>query len=105
MMAKRPVKPSPVFKIEFEDHGQDFLHWYVQNRIVIDCTPFQKRIWCGNRIAKVPAVGQLVRFLSRHTGKYMNVQYVVTKVEQCSEEQAAEIVAAWRELRAEIINE
>lgn len=98
-------RPSPVFKIEFEDHGQDFTHWYVQSRLVIDCIPFQRRIWCGSRIAKLPAVGDTVRFLSRHTGQYADLKYKVVAVEQLPEEQAAEVIAAWRELRAEIINE
>lgn len=104
-MAQKPVKPSPVFKIEFEDHGQDFTHWYVQNRIVIDCTPFQWRIWCGNRIAKMPLAGQLVRFLSRHEGKYLDLKYPVVAVEQLSDEQAAEVIAAWKDRRRELINE
>ncbi len=104
-MAKKPTKPSPVYKIEFADGGQDFTHWYVQNRIVIDCTPFQRRIWCGNRIARLPAVGQQVRFLSRHVGKYMDLKYPVVAIEQLPDEQATEVTAAWRELRAEIINE
>ena len=104
-MAKKPVKPSPVFRIDFEDQGQDFLAFFVQNRVVIDCTPYQRRVWCGSRIAKMPAVGQLVRFLSRHTGKYLDILYPVTKVEQCTEAEVAEIIAAWRELCAEIINE
>lgn len=104
-MAKRPVKPSPVFRIDFEDNGQDFLTWYVQNRVIIDCGPYQRRVWCGHRIAKLPAVGEQVRYLSRQVGKFVDIKYPVVAVEQLTEEQSAEIVAAWRELRAEIINE
>lgn len=104
-MAKRPAKPSPVFKIEFEDGGQDFTHWYVQNRVVIDCTPYQWRVWCGNRIAKLPDVGQKVRFLSRHAGKYLDLNHPVVSVEQLDAEQSAEVVAAWRERRVELLSE
>ena len=104
-MSKRPVKPSPVFKIEFADGGQDFTHWYVQNRIVIDCTPFQWRLWCGYHIAKIPAVGEQVRFLSRQNGKYLDLKYPVVSVERLSDVQAAEVVASWRERRRELINE
>lgn len=104
-MAKKPAKPSPVFKIEFADGGQDFTHWYVQNRIVIDCTPFQWRIWCGNRIARMPLVGQQVRFLSRQDGRYLDLKYPVVSIEQLTEEQAAEVIAQWRDRRRELINE
>ena len=104
-MAKKPVKPSPVFQIDFEDHGQDFLSWFVQNRMVIGCSPFQARTWCGNRIAKMPLVGQQVRFLSRHLHKYLDLKYPVVSVQQLNEDQAAEIIAQWKELRAEIISE
>lgn len=36
-----------IFRIHFEDHGQDFLTWDVDVRTcrVVDAAPFQKEIW------------------------------------------------------------
>lgn len=35
-------------RITFEDHGQDFLTWQLDNNgVVVDCTPFQATTWCG----------------------------------------------------------
>lgn len=35
-------------KITFEDHGQDFLTWQLDNNgVVVDCLPFQATTWCG----------------------------------------------------------
>lgn len=37
-----------IFRIHFEDHGQDFLTWDVDimTAKVVDCRPFQADIWC-----------------------------------------------------------
>ena len=37
--------------IEFEDKGQDFLRWELNEEgVVIDCIPFQGSIWCGKYV-------------------------------------------------------
>lgn len=33
--------------IRFEDHGQDFCEWDIQNGIVTDSRPFQSTLWNG----------------------------------------------------------
>lgn len=104
-MARKPAKPSPVFKVEFEDRGQEFSHWFVQNRTVIDCTPSHWRRWCGTRIARVPAPGQVVRILSRVTHQFEDFDAPVIAVEQLSEEQAVEVTEQWRQRRRELLNE
>jgi hypothetical protein len=53
----------------------------------------------------MPQVGQQVRFLSRQVGRYLDLKYPVVAIEQLSEEQAAEVIASWRERRRELINE
>ena len=35
------------YKVTFVDDGQDFIDWYIKDRVVIDCQPFQGRIWVG----------------------------------------------------------
>lgn len=38
-------------EIHFEDHGQDFLWWKLDEAgKVIDCGPFQGSIWCGKQV-------------------------------------------------------
>ncbi len=36
--------------ITFEDHGQDFLRWVIQDGKVIECEPFQAGIWVGKEV-------------------------------------------------------
>jgi len=40
-----------LFKIGFEDHGQDFLQWTIdtEKERVVDCQPFQQDIWVGKK--------------------------------------------------------
>lgn len=45
------------FRIEFEDHGQDFLFWDVdQKGVVIGCEPFQASIWGGKQITNFTSI-------------------------------------------------
>jgi len=38
-------------KIRFEDNGQDFLEWEVDDDgQVIGCEPFQASVWCGKYV-------------------------------------------------------
>ncbi|MFC5525251.1 hypothetical protein ACFPPA_05790 [Rhodanobacter ginsengisoli] len=40
-------------RIHFEDHGQDFLTWQLDNNgIVVDSSPFQADLWCGVEVDK-----------------------------------------------------
>ena len=37
--------------IVFEDHGQDFLEWEIDDKgVVTGCRPFQGSIWGGKRV-------------------------------------------------------
>jgi len=37
--------------VYFEDHGQDFLEWDLdENGVVIACRPFQEGIWKGTKV-------------------------------------------------------
>ena len=101
----RTSKPSPVIKVELEDRGQDFTTWYIRDRIVIDCTPFQARVWCGCRLNRTPKVGHKIRFLSRISGEFRELKYPVVSVTVLNEEQSEEIWQQWLKLRKEIITE
>lgn len=42
------LKETAKYKITFEDDGQDFLVWFIDERgEVIHCTPFQASVWNG----------------------------------------------------------
>lgn len=53
--------------ITFEDRGQDFLEWDLdENNVVVVCRPFQGWVWIGNTVVnKVLKVGGKVRFKSK----------------------------------------
>lgn len=43
--------------IEFEDKGQDFLYWYVnESGVVIDAQPLHWPVWNGVRITNMPSL-------------------------------------------------
>jgi len=48
------VNPPPwidrVRLIAFEDHGQDFLEWFVARNRVVDSRPFQAGLWIGTLV-------------------------------------------------------
>ena len=47
-MSREEIPTNTKYIIEFEDHGQDFLKWYIdKNGYVLDSRPFQKGVWIG----------------------------------------------------------
>ena len=72
-----PIPASAVTVLEFEDHGQDFLRWYLdENRVVVACRPFQEAFWQGTQMTELnigkAAVVKLIR-----NGKAMSLRYPV----------------------------
>jgi hypothetical protein len=66
--------------ITFEDHGQDFLEWDIENSVVVGCRPFQGLIWCGNKVLnKRLSPGDKV--IIRPEGGVMEIKYPLIKVE------------------------
>ncbi len=47
-----------IFRLHFEDQGQDFLTWDVdvETTKVVGCAPFQASIWCGNTVVNIDDV-------------------------------------------------
>lgn len=60
--------------IKFEDHGQDFLEWIVRNGVIIDCQPFQYKVWVGK---KVRIEGNIILVKEND---YMPVNYPVISI-------------------------
>lgn len=72
-------------RVYFEDHGQDFLFWDIDNNTgeVVDCQPFQAFHWTGRIVANVStlAVGAYVA-LKRLKGEAdLVIKYPIEKVE------------------------
>lgn len=36
--------------VHFEDHGQDFLEWDIEDGVVVACRPFQDWLWNGTKV-------------------------------------------------------
>lgn len=55
-------KAGTPYRIEFEDHGQDFLVWHVDaTGKVTDCEPQQAWVWVGVQVLAEPKPGERVR--------------------------------------------
>lgn len=65
------------YKIDFEDHGQDFLSWWIDKRgEVIHCEPFQSSVWNGTMVmTNSIKVGKQIVF---QDGRILN--YKTTKI-------------------------
>lgn len=53
---------GPDITVQFEDQGQDFLEWDIQDGVVVGCRPFQASVWCGVEIFGTPYLGGRVSF-------------------------------------------
>ncbi len=73
-------------KVTFQDHGQDFLWWVLEDQKVVDCGPFQASFWVG-RVVTTPqseiAVGTQLGLELTIMGKPQNrlLNYPIEAVE------------------------
>lgn len=81
-------------KITFEDHGQDFLEWMIDDKgKVVDCQPFQASIWTKCYVMnthKLRVGGPVVIFAI--TGDLLTMNYPVEKLETLTTDQALPII-------------
>lgn len=78
-MSARSIYKGPAVTVTFQDHGQDFLKWDIENGKVVSCRPFQARVWCGLEIHCKPSPGEKLR-IKNHEGKLTWIKYPLTKV-------------------------
>jgi len=59
-LTPKEIKFNTKYIIYFEDFGQDFLEWYIDERgYVLDSKPFQRNIWVGKfTIPETAKVGE-----------------------------------------------
>lgn len=98
------LKPGIVYKIELADEGQDFTQWYVKNGIVIDCQPFQGRIWIGTKVPNNLAIGQRPPIFTK-SGMGRTLNYPIREIIELRPEQAAEAEEAFRAWLQEVESE
>jgi hypothetical protein len=70
--------------IHFEDHGQDFLTWQVDNLgFVVDCRPFQASVWCGVEVLgpRRLFVGGTVRYVRGDRPQSKTIRYPIKAIE------------------------
>ncbi len=80
------IKRNTKYIIHFEDHGQDFLKWYLDERgYVLDSQPFQRNVWVGkSTVPDFVQVGALLPiFMEEKTGHdcFSHVNYPIKKIE------------------------
>lgn len=64
MSNKAPQKANT--RIYFEDHGQDFLWWDLnEKKEVVDCGPFQASVWVGSKVTSDLEQGTQIDFISK----------------------------------------
>lgn len=67
--------------VRFEDHGQDFLEWDIENGKVIGCHPFQGSVWIGCFVRNQSIrKGSFLHILTKSERIQMTVKYPVAKV-------------------------
>ena len=74
-----------IFRIHFEDHGQDFLTWDVniETGKVVDCAPFQSSIWCGGTVDNVDNLetGGQVEYTVKYGHESLLINYPIEDIE------------------------
>lgn len=72
--------------IEFEDRGQDFLEWDIDDKgIVVDCRPFQGDVWNGTWVVDFPEVkvGMRVAIITpSFPARITTLNYPIIKIEE-----------------------
>jgi hypothetical protein len=79
-MSKIDIEVNTKYIIEFEDFGQDFLTWFIDERgYVLDSQPFQRWIWAGR--FTIPETAKVGEKLAIWTGEESYVNYPIKSIE------------------------
>jgi hypothetical protein len=89
-MPKKIILPkSGQTVIHFEDRGQDFLTWTLDEKgWVVDCQPFQKSIWKGGLVKnfKELELGSTVEYITKDGYKCLKMNYPVARIDKQSQD-------------------
>ncbi len=68
--------------VYFEDHGQDFLEWDIEDGVVVACRPFQGWLWNGTKVLNTEIrQGDILEIIPPSGGR-TTLNYPVEKVEE-----------------------
>lgn len=68
--------------ITFEDMGQDFLEWDIDDKlVVVGCRPFQASVWVGTQLLELPKIRTHPKIKLKYSpGKETTLNYEVIKI-------------------------
>lgn len=84
--SKKPAHQR--IRIHFEDHGQDFCWWELEDSgdgysyRIVDCGPFQARFWTKYRVAKDSVRVDKAPLVTRDQVTASNLKYRITRIER-----------------------
>lgn len=90
------MSDKAVVKVTFKDEGQDFTEWYIRDGVVIDCQPFQGRIWVGSQIHNAPAINGVLDLTIRSKEKRLTLKYPIVNMESLSEAESRQVEGYYR---------
>lgn len=68
--------------VSLEDHGQDFLHWDIENGVVVGCRPFQEWLWKGTKVHNNNIQPGDILEITPPNGKRVPLNYPVKSVRE-----------------------
>jgi hypothetical protein len=66
--------------VTFEDHGQDFLEWDIEDGVVVDCRPFQSWLWNGTKVHNTDIHPGDILEITDQRGEERTLKYPVERV-------------------------
>lgn len=108
------MEESEFYEIEFEDKGQDFLEFIVKRNgqpsnggVIVDCQPFQGRIWIGktisvsNRNCALGLDGRTVMIHDEVTDSFRPMKYKIKEIRKPNED----YVQGWNDVTDQCVDE
>jgi len=81
------TEPKVRRTIRFEDHGQDFLEWDLDDQdCVITARPFQHSIWAGHQVSNVE-VGECPVISGKELERPLTMNYAIVSIETPASDQ------------------
>ena len=68
--------------VHFEDHGQDFLEWDIEDGVVVDCRPYQGWHWKGTKVHNTDIQPGDILQITTTDGAKRPLNYPVERVEE-----------------------
>lgn len=69
--------------IEFEDNGQDFSKWYInEHDVVVDCKPYQASVWNGSLVNLATSEGGYLDIISKHCGDERTISHPIESIQR-----------------------